>query len=124
MSSDDSIEEIKQLMKKGDSASLEKIMDKFIVMDKNNLILRTDLENPINFTRLKLIEETMKGLGLKKSSKSINTFLEWYIKSRVPYKRQSWKYIFGAIGELKKQSQQSIGSLLTGFGKNKDDENQ
>lgn len=120
--SEDSIAEIKRLMSKGDSASIEKIMDKFIVMDKANLILRTDLENPINFTRLKLIEETMKKLGLKKSAKSINVFLEWYIKSRVPYKRQSWKYIFNAIGAIKNESKQTIGSLLTGLGKNKDDE--
>jgi hypothetical protein len=120
--SEDSIAEIKRIMSKGDSASLEKIMDKFIVMDKENLILRTDLENPINFTRLKLVEETMKGLGLNKSAKSIHIFLDWYIKSRVPYKRLSWKYIFNAIGAIKKESPQSIGSILTGFGKKDDNE--
>ena len=121
MSSEDAIEGLKQLKNKSDNASLEKIMDKFIVMDDKNLILRTDLENPINFTRLKLIEETMRGLGLKRSSKSIKTFCDWYIKSRVPYKRLSWKYIFNAIGQIKKDNSQSIGSTLLGLNK-KDDE--
>lgn len=117
MSKNDSVEEIENLMKSsGSEISLEKIMDKFIVCDKN-LILKTDIENSRNFTILKTIEEDLRRKGLKKSAKTIQTFTSWYIKSRVSHKRLSWKYVFDAISAIKRENATStIGAKLLGLG--------
>lgn len=121
MSANDSIDEIEQLMKKGDIASIEKIMDKFIVVDKN-LILKTDIENPKAFTILKTIEDDLKSKGLKKSAKTIHNFTNWYIQARVSNKRLSWKYIFDAISAIKRENSTStIGAKLLGMGGKKDE---
>lgn len=120
MSTKDSIDEIEELMRRGDTASIEKIMDKFIIADKN-LILKTDIENSKNFTLLKTIVREFKIKKLKKSSATLETFCEWYIKVRVSSNRLSRKEILDAISAIKRENTQtSIGARLFGFGKDKD----
>ncbi len=115
--SKDAIDEIDELMKKGDSVSIEKIMDKFIVLDKN-LILKTDIENSKNFTILKTLIADMKSKGLKQSAKTLETFCDWYIKVRVSHGRLSRKEVLDAISAIKREnSTSSIGAKLFGFGK-------
>jgi len=119
--SQDAVEEIEGLMRKGDTASIEKIMDKFIVKDKN-LILKTDIENSKNFTILKTIEEDLKAKGLKRSAKTIHNFTEYYIAVRVSHQRLSWKYVFDAISAIKRENTtSSLGAKLLGLGKEKDE---
>ncbi len=113
----DSVEEIENLMKKGDSVSIEKIMDKFIVVDKN-LILKTDIENSYNFTMLKTIAQDLKKNGLKRSAQTLETFCDWYIKVRVSKGRLSRKEILDAISAIKRENSTStIGAKLLGIGK-------
>lgn len=115
----DSIDEIDELMKskKGDNLTVEMLMDKFIVTDKN-LILKTDIENSSSFTRLKTIEFDMLKRGLKKSAKTLNVFTEWYIKVRVSHKRLSRKEILDAVSAIKRENSTStIGAKIFGFGK-------
>lgn len=115
----DAIEEIDDLMRKGDSVSVEKIIDKFVVIDKN-LILKTDIENSKNFTILKTLEEDMRKKGLKKSAKTLHTFTDWYIKVRVSHGRLSRKEVLDAIAAIKRESATStIGATLFGLGKEK-----
>ena len=118
--SSDSIAEIENLMRKGDTASIEKIMDKFIVADKN-LILKTDIENSKNFTLLLAIRDDLKIKGLKKSAKTLTNFCDWYIKVRVSDKRKSWSMILDAISAVKReQSSSTIGAKLLGMDKKSD----
>lgn len=117
MSVTDSIEEIENLVKKGETTSIEKIMDKFIVNDKN-LILKTDIENCKNFTILKTLIDDLRSKGLKKSAKTLTNFTNWYIQVRVSNKRLSWKYVFDAISAIKRENSSStIGAKIFGFGK-------
>lgn len=118
LSTDDAIEDIKLLMQKGDTASIEKILDKFVIIDKN-LILKTDIENTKNFTILLTIADDLKKKGLIKSSKTLKNFCDWYIKVRVSNKRLSRKEVLDAISAIKReQTQQTIGARLLGMGKN------
>jgi hypothetical protein len=116
-SSNDSIDEIGRLMaSKSDTTSIEKIMDKFIVKDKN-LILKTDIENPKNFTVMALMITELQGKGLKRSAKTLKTFCERYIETRVSNGRLSWKYVFDAISAIKRENSGStILSKITGLG--------
>lgn len=120
MSANDSVAEIEELMKHGKSnISLEKIMDKFIVADKN-LILKTDIENSKNFVLLKTIAQDMRNKGLKQSAKTIETFLSWYIKARCSRDRLSRKEILDAISAIKRENSTStIGAKLLGIGGDK-----
>jgi hypothetical protein len=107
-------------MKHGRSdVSLEKIMDKFIVADKN-LILKTDIENSKNFVLLKTIAQDMRNKRLKQSARTIETFLSWYIKARCSHNRLSRKEILDAISAIKRENSTStIGAKLFGFGGDK-----
>lgn len=118
MSQKDAIEEIGELMKTGNSATIEKILDKFVIMDKN-LILKTDIENSKNFTILRVLEEELKIRGLKKSYRTLHNFCEWYIKVRVSNHRLSRKEILEAISAIRKENAQSstIGAKLFGLGR-------
>jgi hypothetical protein len=120
MSSKDSIEEIDELMRKGsNNISVEKIMDKFIVNDKN-LILKTDIENSKNFTLLKTLASDMRRKGLKQSAKTLNTFCDWYIKVRVSNGRMSRKEILDAISAIKRESATTtLGAKILGIGEDK-----
>lgn len=122
MSSDDSVEQLSEFMKnrKTNDVSIEKIMDKFIVVDKN-LILKTDIENSYNFTMLRTIADDMKRRGLKESARTLNAFCDWYIKVRVSNKRMSRKEILDAISAIKRENTtSSIGAKLFGFGDKKE----
>jgi len=115
MSETDSIEEIKGLMRSGETATIEKILDKFIVKDKN-LILKTDIENSIQFTVLKLMEFDLRKKGLKKSAKTLKEFTDRYVEVRVSRDRLSWKYILDAISAVKREeSGSSLTSKLLGM---------
>jgi hypothetical protein len=116
-SSSDSIDEIGRLMSaKSDTTSIEKIMDKFIVKDKN-LILKTDIENAKNFTVMALMITELQGKGLKRSAKTLKTFCDRYIETRVSSGRLSWKYVFDAISAIKRENSGStILSKITGLG--------
>lgn len=125
MSTKDSIDEIDALMAnaKNTNVSLEKIMDKFIVADRN-LILKTDIENCKNFTILKTIESELRSKGLKKSARTIHIFLEWYIKARVSNNRLSRKEILDAISAVKRENSTStIGAKLLGLATGEKKEN-
>jgi hypothetical protein len=125
MSTKDSIDEIDALMAnaKNTNVSLEKIMDKFIVADKN-LILKTDIENCKNFTILKTIESELRSKGLKKSARTIHIFLDWYIKARVSNNRLSRKEILDAISAVKRENSTStIGAKLLGLATGEKKEN-
>lgn len=113
----DSIQEIDELMKgRNDNTSIEKILDKFIVMDKN-LILKTDIENSKGFTALKTIEYDLKKKGLKKSANTIHVFCDWYIKVRISHRRLSRKEILDAISAIKRENSTStIGAKLLNLG--------
>jgi hypothetical protein len=113
----EAIEQIKTLMNTAniDSATVEKIMDKFIIADRN-LILKTDLENPLTFTALMVIQNDLKRKGLKESAKTLEVFCDYYIKCRVSNKRMSRKEILDAISAIKReQSATGITAKLLGM---------
>lgn len=112
----ETIEQIKSVMEGAgvDSASVEKIMDKLIVAD-TNLILKTDIENSMAFTAFIVIADDLKRKGLKESAKTLNKFIDSYIKVRVSYKRLSRKEILDAISAIKREQNGSNISKLLGM---------
>lgn len=122
MSDVDTLENIKSTLQNAgfDNASVEKIMDKFVVIDKN-LILKTDLENSVAFTRLMVIAETFKRKKLMKSYKTLNWFIEYYIRCRVSHHRLSRKEILDAISAIKRESNNSVLSNWLGTKDKKDE---
>lgn len=113
------IEELKALMQQsGEVTSIEKILDKLLVKDKN-LILKTDIENSRNFVLLYVIYIDLKEKKLKKSAKTLETFLLRYIEVRVSKSRESRKEILGAISALRNEPKNSIISALTGMDNSK-----
>lgn len=117
----DSIEELEEFMHSGktENVSIEKLLDKFIVVDKN-LILKTDIENAKGFTALQVIKMELKRKNLKKSAKTIHEFCEWYIKVRISHGRLSRKEILDAISAIKRENSTStIGARLLNIGEDK-----
>ena len=111
----DSIEQIKGLMETNmDSASIEKIMDKLIVKDKN-LILKTSIEDSLRFTTLMTLAYEFKKKGLKESYKTLWCFISRYIEVRVSDKRLSRTEILDAISAIKREQSNSITSKLLGI---------
>lgn len=111
----DSIEQIKNLMDTNiDNTSIEKIMDKLIVKDKN-LILKTSIEDSIRFTTLMTMSLRLKKLKLKKSFYTLQTFIDRYIEVRVSDRRLSRTEILDAISAIKREQSNSITSKLLGI---------
>lgn len=111
----DPMEQLKSLMSvNGDVASIEKILDKLLVKDKN-LILKSDIENSRNFVMLYVIYEELKFKGLKRSAKTLETFLLRYIEVRVSRDRLSRKEVLDAISAVKREQSNSITSKLLGI---------
>ena len=108
------VEDIQKLMLNNeDSSSIEKLLDKLLVKDKN-LILKTDIENTVQFTLLTLMKETLKTNKLKRSAKTLEMFLDKYIEVRVSKSRSSRKEILDAISSIRKEQSNSITSKLLG----------
>lgn len=109
----DTVDQIKDMLNNGtDGVSVEKIMDKFIVKDKN-LILKTDIEDAIKFTALMVIQKDLENKGLKKSAKTLGQFIDRYIEVRVSNNRLSRKEILDAISAIKREQNNSmLGKLL------------
>jgi len=105
----DTLENIKSSLQNAgvDNTSVEKIMDKFIVIDKN-LILKTDIENSVAFTKIMVIRNRMRYLKLNKSAKTLDDFINFYIQVRVSNKRLSRKEILDAISAIKRENNNSI----------------
>ena len=110
------VEQIKGYMQSAnfDGASIEKIMDKFIVKDKN-LILKTSIEDSIKFTALMVIQEDLKVKGLKKSAQTLKNFIDRYIEVRVSDSRLSRTEILDAISAIKREQNSSLTSKLLGM---------
>lgn len=117
MSNIDTVEQIKSTLQNAgfDNASVEKIMDKFIVADKN-LILKTDIENSVAFTKLMVIKADLQSKGLKKSAKTLEVFIDSYIKVRVSHKRKSRHEILDAISAIKRETGNSAIGKWLGLG--------
>lgn len=112
------MEQLKSLMNtNGEIASIEKILDKLLVKDKN-LILKTDVENSRNFVMLYVIYEDLKTKNLKKSAKTMEIFLNRYIEVRVSRDRESRKEILEAISAVRREQSNSITSKLLGINEN------
>lgn len=101
-----------------DNSSIEAIMDKFIIADKN-LILKTDIENSLKFTALITIAEDLKRKGLTNSAKTLQTFIDAYIKVRVSVNRKSRTEILDAISAVKREQSNSMTAKLLGINKDK-----
>lgn len=90
-----------------DTQTVEKIMDKFIVADKN-LILKTDLDNPIGLARLMTIQKDLERKGLKQSAKTLEIWIDSYIKCRISRNRLSRTEILDAISAIKREQTNSV----------------
>jgi hypothetical protein len=103
-----------------DSATIEKIMDKFVVKDKNT-VLRTHFENVLKITALMVIQKDLDKKGLKESSNTLKTFIDRFIENMVSKDGNSWKYVFDAISAIKReQNTNGITAKLLGMdGKDK-----
>lgn len=112
----DSVEEIKSMMQREgiDSTTIEKVMDKFVVRDKNT-VLRSNFQNVSKITALMTISEDLKKKGLIKSSKTLDYFINRFIENMVSKDGASWKYVFDAISAIKRENQASTLSNLVGL---------
>lgn len=112
----DTTETIKTMMQNDgiDNATLEKVMDKFVVRDKNT-VLRTNFQNVSKITALMTIAEDMDKHGLKKSAKTLRFFIARFIENMVSKDGNSWKYIFDAISAIKREKSTSAFDNLLGL---------
>jgi hypothetical protein len=96
--SEDTIEQMKNAMNSAgiDNATIEKIMDKFVVKDKNT-VLRTHFDDVIKITALMVIKNDLERKKLKESAKTLGVFIDRFIENMVSKDGNSWKYIFDAI---------------------------
>ena len=112
----DTVDQLKDLMNKSgvDSATIEKIMDKFVVKDKNT-VLRTNLEDVPKMTALMVIYFDLKQKKLKDSANTLKEYIDRYIENRVSKDGMSWKYIFDAISAIKRENNgNNLMAKLTG----------
>lgn len=112
----DATEEIKSMMQHDglDSATVEKVMDKFVVRDKNT-ILRTNYQNVSKITALMTIADYLEKKKLKKSPKTLRFFIDRFTENMVSKDGQSWKYVFDAISAIKRENQTSNLNNLIGL---------
>jgi hypothetical protein len=80
---------------------LEDILSNLIT--KENLELKTEINNPIRISILDTLSESLKNLKFEKSHNILSSFLLWYRINMVSHKRLSRKEIIKGIIGLKEE---------------------
>lgn len=90
--------------------TMEKILA--ALMDKNNIEMKTEIQMPLNLTRLNAIADALIAHQRPKSGKLLKDFIKAYLEYMVSHDREGRKEIIHAISEsLKKEK--TIGEKLT-----------
>jgi hypothetical protein len=90
--------------------SFEKIL--LALLDKENLTMKTEIQKPLNLTRLYIFGAWLKAEKMDRCSQLIDSFIQKYLEFMVSNKRQSRKEIIQALTEGMK-SERTLREKLT-----------
>ena len=91
--------------------SFEKILVE--LLKKENIEMKTDIENALNFTRLEVLGTLLHSEHLPDSAKLIDVFVLKYRVNRVSHKRQSRKEIIQALSQGLKEERNITDKLMS-----------
>lgn len=83
------------------------------LLQSNDIELKTEIQNPLALARLKALATYLNSVGYVKSKKTIEDFIEFYLKYMVSNKREGRKEIIQAISEGLKKEQSVTDKLMT-----------
>jgi len=89
--------------------SFEKIL--ISLLEEDNVAMKTEIQKPLNLTRLECLAGWLKAEKMKKSAKLIETFVLSYRINMVSNKRQSRKEIIAALTEGLKEERSATEKL-------------
>jgi hypothetical protein len=92
-----------------DEESFEKIL--ISLLEEDNVAMKTEIQKPLNLTRLECLGAWLKAEKMKKSSKLIEAFILSYRINMVSNKRQSRKEIIAALTEGLKEERTAAEKL-------------
>jgi len=75
--------------------SLEKIL--VALLDDENIEMKTEIQKPLNLTRLKVLSVWLKNHDMTKSAQMIDSFIAYYLVYMVSKGRMSRKEIISAL---------------------------
>jgi hypothetical protein len=90
--------------------TVEKILNSMV--DEKNVAMKTDINQPLNLTRLEIIAQMFEDENLPKCALIIRQFVVLYRINRVSYKRQSRKEIIRALIGIE-DSERSLNQKLS-----------
>jgi len=94
----------------GAESKLDKELAELVssLMTTDNIELKSEVPNPLNLTRLKLMGVWAKQQDMPAIERTINVFIENYLKHMVSNKRQGRFEVVKAISEFRKQIKSSL----------------
>lgn len=91
---------------------VEKILEQ--LLDSKDIELKSEIHNPISLAKLKVLAAVLGMLKMKRSAKTVDAFIEWYLKYMVSYKRQSRKEAVNAIARMLEERETTITHRMLG----------
>jgi hypothetical protein len=77
-------------------------------MTTDNIELKSEINNPLNLTKLKIIGAWVKQQGMPGVDGTINLFVQDYLKFMVSHNRQGRLEVVKAISEFKSQIKKTL----------------
>lgn len=97
-----------------DDITLQQIINNMMNAD-SNLPLKTQIDNPRNYTALKHSANVFGKLRLKNSSNEINKYIKTRNKYMISFKRRGRKEVFTTISSYNKDIDHNTSSIKSGL---------
>lgn len=78
------------------------------LMTLENIELKSEVNNPLNLTRLKLFGRWAASEGISGADKAVDEFIEYYLRYYVSHRRQGRLEVVRAISEWKSKIQKTL----------------
>lgn len=100
------IESIDEIFKPGEDTTIEKIMNSMVTLD-DNIILKTELPNPMAYTQLQVLGNLYMKIGLEECGKSILDFCHDFAINMVSNKRKRCEEIDHMVSSINAANSQT-----------------
>lgn len=100
------IESIDEIFKPGEDTTIEKIMNSMVTLD-DNIILKTELPNPMAYTQLQVLGNLYLKIGLEECGRSILDFCDNFAINMVSNKRKRCEEIDHMVSSINAANSQT-----------------
>ena len=105
-------DDFKRIFEVGEEITPEQILNS--LLNKEDIEVKTEIPNPLNLSRLKVLETYLRNRKMKVSAELINDFIYFFLVYMVSYRRKGREEVVRVLSKRLEEKEEEIKERLLG----------